>query len=78
MEKQIVATVALEAVVRRNGTVTDLKLLYERPPGLGFAESALEAVSRWKYEPATYEGKPVAAKLTVYVTFEPPPVDSPQ
>lgn len=34
-----------------------------------FEKSALEAVSRWTYEPATLQGKPVDSASTVKITF---------
>lgn len=72
-ERGIEGSVALEAVILADGTVSELKLLYERPEGLGFGEAALDAVRQWIYEPALYEGRPVDAKFTVYVPFEPTP-----
>lgn len=37
--------------------------------GMGLDERAIEAIKKWKFEPAFKDGKPVAAKLTVQVSF---------
>ena len=44
-----------------------LKELYEKDE-VG-TESAVEAVSTWRFEPATLEGKPVAVYYLVTVSF---------
>ena len=38
----------------------------------GFEEASIEAVKRWRYEPATFDGAPIDSYLTVVSTFEPP------
>ncbi len=37
--------------------------------GLGLDEKAVEAVSRWRFKPATRNGKPVRAPATIEVNF---------
>ncbi len=37
--------------------------------GLGLDEKAIEAVSRWKFKPATRNGKPIRAPATIQVNF---------
>jgi TonB family protein len=40
-----------------------------RPLGKGLDEKALEAVRRWKFKPATYNGEPVPVQVQAEVTF---------
>ena len=39
------------------------------PLGLGLDEKAIEAVRRWKFEPALKEGKPVSVQINIEVSF---------
>jgi TonB family protein len=67
---RIESTVILQALVRRDGTVDNLCILMSNRPNLGFEKAAVEAVRRWRYEPATFEGEPVQVYFTVRVDFE--------
>ncbi len=40
-----------------------------RPVGFGLDERAIEAVERYKFQPATLQGKPVVVRLNVEVNF---------
>jgi TonB family protein len=61
-------TVAMDIIVLADGTVKDPVIVNR--PGHGFEAKAIEAVSRWKFKPATdKEGKPVACRVKVEVTF---------
>jgi len=40
-----------------------------QPLGLGLDEKAVEAVERWRFRPATRNGRPVPANATIYVNF---------
>ena len=48
--------VSLQILVRADGSVGEVKVVNERPEGLGFADSCIEAVRQWRYRPATKEG----------------------
>ena len=58
-------TVVLDAVIHRDGTVGEIKIL--KSSGPAFEESAIKAVSQWLYGPLPYEGI-----LTVTVNFNLP------
>jgi TonB family protein len=60
-------TVVLAIVVGADGSVPEAVVV--RPLGLGLDESALRTVHRWKFKPATRDGKPVAVRLPMEVTF---------
>jgi len=58
--------VILEIVVGRTGEVEDVKILKSNPL---FDAAAMEAVRKWKYQPALQSGRPVKVFLTVIVDF---------
>jgi TonB family protein len=62
---QGVATLSL--VVDASGKPTDIQI--QSPLGLGLDEKAVEAVSKWKFEPAKKDGKPVPVAIAVEVDF---------
>ena len=59
--------VRLEGVVRKDGTITDVRVTQ----GLGFGldEKARETVMQWRFNPATKNGEPVDVVMTMEVTF---------
>lgn len=46
--------------------------------GEDFDKAALEAVRKWRFGPATKDGKPVASHLHIPIHFEPPPHPHPE
>jgi TonB family protein len=63
----IQGTVLLEIVITENGKVTDVAVV--SPLGFGLDERAREAISTWKFQPATKDGKPVSTHTMVQVNF---------
>ena len=59
--------VVLEAIIRRDGLVDVVNLV--RRLGLGLDESAIEAVKKWRFRPATKNGTPVQVPLRIEVSF---------
>lgn len=64
---RIQGIVIVQSVVDKQGNVTDVKVLKGLPMGLD--QAAVEAVKRWKFEPATLNGKPVAVYYNLTVNF---------
>jgi len=60
--------VILDAVIETDGSVTDVSVLRGLP--LGLSEAAVDAVSRWKFRPATLNDRPVAVIYTLTIYFE--------
>lgn len=59
--------VELEIVIRRDGTVGDVKIL--RGLGLGLNDQAVQAVRQWRFSPARLKGTPVDVIVEVSVEF---------
>ncbi len=64
---RIQGKVILQAIIDKNGDVTDVKLIKGLPMGLN--EAAIDAVSKWKFKPATLRGKPVAVYYNLTIFF---------
>jgi TonB family protein len=62
----IQGTVRLEVVIGNDGTVQDVKLLSGHP---ALAKAAMEAVSKWRYQPTVLNGIPVEVVTEVDVNF---------
>ncbi|MBI4164892.1 MAG: TonB family protein [Acidobacteria bacterium] len=63
---RIQGTVRLEAIISRDGTVQDLKVLSGHPL---LVKAALEAVQRWRYQPTLLNGEPVEIVTDIDVNF---------
>jgi TonB family protein len=59
--------VVVRGIVRRDGTIDDVEVIRDLPYGLG--DAAREAVSRWRFRPATFRGEPIDVYYTVTVNF---------
>jgi periplasmic protein TonB len=59
--------VLLLIVVGPDGKPSNLRV--QQSLGMGLDEKAIEAVSRWKFRPATLNGQPVATQIAVEVNF---------
>jgi TonB family protein len=54
-------------VVGADGLPRNIKV--SRTLGYGLDEKAIEAVKKWRFKPATKDGKPVAVEVSVQVNF---------
>lgn len=66
--RSIEGEVVLEIVVRRDGSVGDVKLIDSLPNGLN--ERAIAAVRQWRFSPAKRLGQPVDVIVEVAVEFK--------
>jgi TonB family protein len=62
-------TVVLWTIITKEGKASNIRV--RTAAGHGFDEAAIAALSRWKFDPATYEGKPVAVQINVAINFKP-------
>ncbi len=59
--------VVLQLVVGPDGTPRDIRVI--RTLGLGLDEKAIEAVRKWRFDPAKKDGKAVAVSVNIEVNF---------
>ena len=64
---RIQGTVVLDAIIRKDGSVGELRVISGHPLLVRAAE---DAVQRWRYQPTLLSGEPVEVETTVTVTFE--------
>jgi protein TonB len=67
---KVTGVVVLEAVIRKNGAVADVRVLRAPAAKLGFEEAAMKAVLQWRYKPGVQDGRPVDVYFTIVVEFE--------
>lgn len=60
-------TVVLWVIVGSDGRTHDIRV--QRSLGMGLDEKAVEAIRRWKFEPARKDGTAVAVQINVEVNF---------
>jgi TonB family protein len=65
--RSIEGDVVMEIVVRRDGTVGDVRL--KRTLGAGLDQRAIAAVKQWRFSPARRQGSPVDILVEVAVGF---------
>lgn len=63
---RIQGVVRLEAVISREGTIQDLKVLNGHPL---LVKSAMEAVQKWRYQPTLLNGEPVEVVTEIDVNY---------
>jgi TonB family protein len=59
--------VGLMTIVDSSGSVRDIEIA--KPRGAGLDEQAIEAISRWRFQPATRHGKPVSVRIAIDIDF---------
>jgi TonB family protein len=57
----------LSATVTSTGDVRDVQV--KKAVGKGLDEKAVEAVRKWKFKPATLDGRPVAVRIDIEIKF---------
>lgn len=64
---RISGIVIIEAVIDRQGNVTEARVL--KPLPMGLDQQALAAIRQWKFRPGTLNGQPVAVYYNLTVNF---------
>ncbi len=64
---RIQGVVIVQAIINKQGEVTNVKVLKGLPMGL--SEEAVKAIKGWKFKPATLNGKPVEVYYNLTVNF---------
>jgi protein TonB len=65
-QARIQGVVVLEAVINKEGTVDNLKVITGHPL---LINAALDAVKQWRYKPTMLNGEPVEVVTTITVNF---------
>lgn len=60
-------TVILKVVILANGRVADVQVMRGDEP---FVSAAVEAVKKWRYEPARYKGQPITVYRIIQIPFK--------
>ncbi len=66
---RIEGTVLLEVVVLADGAIGDVKVARSLDTIYGLDANAVKAMKRWQFKPGTKDGKPVAVRVHVEMTF---------
>jgi TonB family protein len=69
MEAGIEGVVALEAVVRTDGMIGEIRLRTSLDPQFGLDQEAARVVKEWRFRPATRFGQPVPIRVEIDVPF---------
>jgi TonB family protein len=64
----VTGVVVVEAIINKQGSVEDVKVLKGLPMGL--SEEAVEAVRKWRFRPGTLNGEPVDVIFDLTVNFK--------
>ncbi|MGO8932553.1 MAG: energy transducer TonB [Terracidiphilus sp.] len=64
---RIQGVVLLSMIVDEQGMPTEIRV--ERPAGHGLDENAVAAVSQYRFRPATLDGKPIAVRIRIEISF---------
>ncbi len=70
INERVEGEVVLYAVIRRDGSVDSIQLVRGIDEQLD--SNAMEALSQWKFRPATKQGTPVELEAIVHIPFHPP------
>ena len=69
LKARIEGNVVMEAVVREDGSVGDVKVTKSLDTEHGLDEEAVKAMKKWEFKPGTKDGKPVRVAVQVEMTF---------
>jgi TonB family protein len=67
LRQRVNGSIKLECVVNTDGTVGEVRLLQALEPSLD--ANAQETLKKWTFKPATKDGKPMAVRVEVEMTF---------
>jgi TonB family protein len=68
---RISGSVTVQYIVDKQGRTRDVKVVESVPRGV-FDDAATEAIQRWRYRPAHYNGQPVEVPVRTRIRFELP------
>lgn len=71
LSNRVSGTVTVQYVVDKKGYTKDVEVIQSTPKGT-FDRAATEAIRRWRYRPAKYNGQPVEVPVRTRIRFELP------
>jgi TonB family protein len=71
LSNRIGGSVTVQYVVDKKGYTKDVRVIESAPEGV-FDSAATEAIRRWRYRPAEYNGQPVEVPVRTRIRFELP------
>jgi TonB family protein len=69
LQARIQGPVMMDAVVRTDGTPTDIEVIRSLDTQYGLDKQAVAALSAWRFEPGRKDGDPVPVRITVEMQF---------
>jgi TonB family protein len=69
MAHRIEGVVVLDVVVKADGAVGDVNVTQSLDAVYGLDAAAVKAMKQWEFKPGTKDGKPVAVRVEVKMTF---------
>jgi protein TonB len=69
LAERIEGVVGLSIVVRPDGLVGDVEVTKSLDSLHGLDQQAVKAMKQWEFKPGTKDGKPVAVRVDVQMTF---------
>jgi TonB family protein len=69
MKNRIEGNVGLEAVVKSDGKVGEVKVVQSLDKFYGLDDNAVQAMKQWEFKPGMKDGKAVAVRIHVDMTF---------
>ncbi len=67
--QSITGKVVLALLIGAQGDVQEVQVVSSEPPGV-FDQAAIQAVRRWRFQPAMYKGSPVKVRAQQVLKFE--------
>lgn len=71
LNDRVSGSVTVQYVVDKKGYTQDVQVVQSDPPGV-FDRAVIEAIRRWRYRPAKYNGQPVEVPVRTRIRFELP------
>ena len=69
MRAKVQGTVIVQAIVRPDGSVTDVEVIKSLDPTFGLDQEAVRAARQWRFYPGTRLGEPVSVRISIELAF---------
>jgi protein TonB len=69
MRAKVQGTVIVQAIVRPDGSVTDVEVIKSLDPTFGLDQEAVRAARQWRFHPGTRLGEPVSVRISIELAF---------